>query len=87
MENIVLKPKTKEQLELLKAMAKALNINYSTSGKENVKEEKESLPPGFVPGKTENLSKALKEVCGMWADREDMEDITEWRRKLWERKF
>lgn len=87
MESIVLKPKTKKQLELLKAMAEALNIHYSTSGKENTKKKKASLPPGFVPGKTENLGKALQEVCGMWADREDMEDITEWRRKLWERKF
>jgi hypothetical protein len=86
MEKIILQPKTKEQLEALKAMAKALEINYSTGDKENTKKKKQALPAGFVPGKTENLSKALKEVCGMWADRQDMEDITEWRRKLWERK-
>lgn len=59
-----------------------MGIKYSTSQKEKKKLESN---PAFVPGNPKKAKEAMKQVFGMWADRKDMEDVNEWRRKLWER--
>ncbi len=106
MDTILLKPKSKQELELLKAMAKKMGIKFSTLSKKEqekiglVKGRNPAPPPqklkkkvskkaenesSFVPGNPEKAKEAMQAVFGMWADRKDMEDINEWRRKLWER--
>lgn len=58
-------------------MSTTKNKNKSAKASKSIKDASVS------PATTKDKDKALQAVIGMWADREDLQDVKEFRRKLW----
>jgi len=50
-----------------------------SSGKVSLKKKN----PVITKASTKNKDQALQEVIGIWSDREELEDLKEFRKKVW----